>query len=204
MVTRSPSRMHFSIRPGRPDEVPLLCDSIAALELWQQLGISSQELQFACTHDPMRLIYVAEATGLPAACIMFRAEQALKFLCERVFRSGIIYPPENPDGIPPQSLPDGGYVNMLAVFEASQGRGMGAALLEAAEQRSAESSDRMYLCVSEVNSRARAFYERNGYSFVAEAHDCVRPGNTEHLMVKALQADDLNRTGKQFHPSPPV
>lgn len=75
---------------------------------------------------------------------------------------------------------------MLAVFNGSQGRGFGAQLLQAAEQITSLQSERAYLCVSQINPRARAFYERVGYCHVADARDCIRKENTEHLMVKQL------------------
>ncbi len=178
--------MNELIRFARPDEVPFLCNSIASLELWQQLAISSEVLQFACNNDPDRVISVAESAGKIRGCIMFRPERALNFLCERVFRNGILYPADGGDCIHPRELPDGAYVNMLAVFPGNQGTGIGAKLLDAAEQLSASHSDRMYLCVSKINPRGRSFYERQGYTFTAEARDCVKKDNVEHLMSKPL------------------
>jgi ribosomal protein S18 acetylase RimI-like enzyme len=178
--------MDVNLRPMRPSELVQVCDEIASLPRRQRLGIASEQLQKGCQLDPDRTIYVVEVAGELAGCIMFRATQGLEFLRERVFRSGILYSARKPEGFSPAELPNGAYVNMLAVFGAQQGRGIGQALLNRAEEDSAQVSDRIYLCVSKENPRARAFYEREGYTEVAEARDCVRMGNIEHLMVKEL------------------
>jgi GNAT superfamily N-acetyltransferase len=179
--------MPVTIRPARAEEVPYLCHAIAGLPLWRQLRIKGEELEFACANDPERRIVVADAGGnYPVGCIMFRPVQGVDFLCRRVFRSGEIFAPGSDRGMSPSELPNGGYVNMLAMFEGSQGLGIGAQLLSAAEEETRNLSDRIYLCVSQINPRGRKFYEREGYQCIAEARDCIRPGNQENLMLKYL------------------
>lgn len=167
-------------------EVAPICRRITNLPTWVRLNIDPDELARAVQSDPDRVSLVAEANGDVVGCIMFRPVAGIEFLCQRVFRSGIVFSEEQPNGFSPAQLAPGGYVNLLAVFAEHQGRGIGAALLERAEQACQHDSDRIYLCVSEENARARGFYERHGYTFVAEARDCIRTGNTEHLMVKIL------------------
>jgi GNAT superfamily N-acetyltransferase len=57
-----------------------------------------------------------------------------------------------------------GHLGMIAVTEAAEGRGVGAALLRAAEEwTSAQGYGKLTLNVFEGNARARQAYERAGY-----------------------------------------
>lgn len=57
-----------------------------------------------------------------------------------------------------------GHLGMIAVTEAAEGHGAGAALLRAAEEwAGAQGYPRLTLNVFEANSRARRVYERAGY-----------------------------------------
>lgn len=61
-------------------------------------------------------------------------------------------------------VPDG-HVGMVAVTEAAEGRGAGAALMRAAEDWARRRGyPRLHLNVFEGNARARRFYERLGYA----------------------------------------
>ncbi len=51
-------------------------------------------------------------------------------------------------------------------------------------------SPNVFLCVSDFNPRARAFYERLGYALVGALPDYVAPGHTEWLMRKSVGALD--------------
>jgi GNAT superfamily N-acetyltransferase len=55
-----------------------------------------------------------------------------------------------------------GYINMMSVAEAWQGQGIGTALLLDAERWRGPRG--MSLIVSNENTKARRFYERNGYA----------------------------------------
>lgn len=77
----------------------------------------------------------------------------------------------------------------IAVDPAEQGKGVGKALLEAAEaQIAGEGRSRVYI---ETSSRAqyvptRAFYLRCGYAIVAELEDFYAPGDGKVMFVKVL------------------
>ncbi|HTS01870.1 MAG TPA: GNAT family N-acetyltransferase [Thermoanaerobaculia bacterium] len=77
------------------------------------------------------------------------------------------------------------YLASIAVVPAARSRGVGAALLDAAEKRFA-GARWIFLCVSSFNERARSLYERRGYRAAGELPDYVVDGFAEILMVKRL------------------
>jgi ribosomal-protein-alanine N-acetyltransferase len=79
-----------------------------------------------------------------------------------------------------------GYVRTIAIHASRRSRGLGAALLGAVERHVHRTSPNVYLCVSSFNPRARAFYERLGYSLVGELTDYFVRGYSELLMRKSL------------------
>jgi [ribosomal protein S18]-alanine N-acetyltransferase len=85
----------------------------------------------------------------------------------------------------PRGVAGSPYLASIAVDSAARSRGIGAALLEAAEKRFA-GARWMFLCVSSFNTRARALYERRGYRTVGDLPDYVVDGFGEILMVKRL------------------
>jgi GNAT superfamily N-acetyltransferase len=89
-----------------------------------------------------------------------------------------------------RALDRAAYLRLLLVAEESQSRGVGAALLEDAEQRvSALGSRHMVLLVTTANRRARTFYKAHGYRYVGGLPGFVHPRIGESLYVKALLAD---------------
>ncbi|MBI4913703.1 MAG: GNAT family N-acetyltransferase [Acidobacteria bacterium] len=77
-----------------------------------------------------------------------------------------------------------GYVQILAAAPSFRGRGVGRELLRFAEARIFREHRNVFLCVSDFNTRARAFYEREGYACVGEIPDYVVAGHSELLMRK--------------------
>lgn len=64
----------------------------------------------------------------------------------------------------PESFPGEWYLDLLAVKESAQHRGIGTALLHDAAQRAQKSGfPRVGLCCDLVNPKAQALYEREGY-----------------------------------------
>jgi GNAT superfamily N-acetyltransferase len=62
------------------------------------------------------------------------------------------------------TLEDHGHISMIVVTEAAEGRGVGAALMRAAEDWARrEGYRRLTLTVFDANSRARTLYEHLGY-----------------------------------------
>ena len=85
----------------------------------------------------------------------------------------------------PRGVAGSPYVASIAVEEGRRGRGLGTALMAAAEQRFAGARN-LFLCVSSFNPRARELYERLGYTVCGELQDYVIDGASECLMRKRL------------------
>jgi len=76
------------------------------------------------------------------------------------------------------------YLRLLAVAHRTRGTGVGSALLEEFERRTAAVGRDYCLLVSEFNETARFFYARHGYEIRGFLDDFARPGIKEILMVK--------------------
>jgi len=78
------------------------------------------------------------------------------------------------------------YLRLLLVAETHQSQGIGAALLARGERHVRTLGSRhLVMLVTKTNRRARAFYERHGYSHVGDLPGYVRPGIAEALYVKS-------------------
>jgi len=82
----------------------------------------------------------------------------------------------------------GEYLKLLAVDAAYRARGVGRLLMNGLEQRAFEHWPNVYLCVSDFNTGARAFYGRLGYREVGALPDLFLPGTGEVLMRKTIGA----------------
>ncbi len=78
------------------------------------------------------------------------------------------------------------YVASVAVAAEARGLGVGSELLHFAERRY-PAARHIFLCVSDFNTRARALYERRGYTLVGELKDYAAPGRSELLMHKVIE-----------------
>jgi len=82
----------------------------------------------------------------------------------------------------------GEYLKLLAVESDHRAAGLGRRLMEALERRAFARWPNVYLCVSDFNAGARAFYRRIGYEEVGTLRDLVVPGSGEILMRKTSGA----------------
>jgi [ribosomal protein S18]-alanine N-acetyltransferase len=82
----------------------------------------------------------------------------------------------------------GEYLKLLAVDAGWRGRGVGRQLMEELERRAFARWPNLYLCVSDFNRDARAFYARLGYAEVGVLRDLLLPGRGEVLMRKTIGA----------------
>jgi [ribosomal protein S18]-alanine N-acetyltransferase len=78
------------------------------------------------------------------------------------------------------------YIKSIAVAPEYRNRKLGAEILKYAENVAHQTSEHMFLCVSSFNSRARHFYEKNGYETVGELRDYIIKGESEIIMHKRL------------------
>jgi len=79
----------------------------------------------------------------------------------------------------------GEYLKLLAVESDRRAVGIGRRLMEELERRAFAQWPNVYLCVSDFNTGARAFYQRIGYEEVGALGDLLLPGKAEILMRKS-------------------
>ncbi|BDG04853.1 GNAT family N-acetyltransferase [Anaeromyxobacter oryzae] len=150
------------IRPLAPADVPALARGLAALPLMVRYGRTPEKLEAALSAALGRGegLLVAEEDGALAGLAWF---------------------------LPAGTLAMGGYLKLIAVLGAGQGRGTGAALLEAFEAAVARESAHAFLLVSDFNDGAQRFYERHGYRRVGALPGLVLPDVGEVLYWRRLR-----------------
>ncbi len=131
---------------------------LACSEPWITLQVTLDQCRQAC-RDPEYLVYIARCGGVLCGAVVLQ-------------RRGVASSP---------------YVKSIAVAAEFRDRGIGAALMEFAENHFKPVAKHIFLCVSSFNPRARAFYERLGYRAVAEFKDYIIEGASEMLMHKRLR-----------------
>jgi len=78
------------------------------------------------------------------------------------------------------------YIKSVAVEEPFRGAGVGTQLLQFADAIFQRRANHIFICVSSFNKKARALYERLGYTIIAELREYIVPGASELLMHKTL------------------
>lgn len=131
---------------------------LARTEPWITLGATLEKCRGAC-HHPEYQVFVARIDGVNCGVLILH----------------------------PRGLASSPYVKSIAVAEEFRSRGVGAALMDFAEEVSRHESRHIFLCVSSFNTRARIFYERRGYKGVGELADYVVDGFSETILCKKLR-----------------
>ena len=80
-------------------------------------------------------------------------------------------------------------LDILWVDEEYRGRGIGSALLRAAERAAMERGCRL-ITLGTFDFQARPLYEKNGYAVCGVLEDCPTPGHTHLDMIKQLDGPD--------------
>ena len=109
-------------------------------------------------HDPEYLLFIAHDENEPCGMVL----------------------------LDPRGLAGSPYLKSIAVAATYRNRQIGATLLAFAEDLFRKENRHFFLCVSSFNTRARNFYERNGYHPVGELKDYLIPGESEIIMYKYL------------------
>ena len=86
----------------------------------------------------------------------------------------------------PRGLAGAPYIVSIAVDAAHRSTGVGHAMVSFVAERFSERARHLYLCVSSFNPRARAMYEREGFTKVGELPDFIVDGASEILMCRRL------------------
>jgi ribosomal-protein-alanine N-acetyltransferase len=89
--------------------------------------------------------------------------------------------------IHPRGLASSPYLKSIVVDSRFRSMGVGKTLLNFAEVYFRERSRHFFMCVSSFNPRARALYERLGYSKVGEFNDYILDGESEILLHKRIR-----------------
>lgn len=150
------------IRAARTDELPSLARAIAPQPLLQRYEISAERLA--------QLLGDAIARGEPVLVAQDESGEARGFAW--YLRSG--------------TFGAGGYLRLIALVPGGEGRGVGAALLDAVEADVARHARQMFLLVSHWNEGARRFYARRGYVEVGRLPAWVRADTDEIICWKRL------------------
>ncbi len=81
----------------------------------------------------------------------------------------------------------GPYLQFLGILPAYQRHGAGSRVLGWLEEQARAAGDRnLWVCASDFNGAGLLFYERHGFSRVADLDGLVRDGRTELLLRKRL------------------
>jgi ribosomal protein S18 acetylase RimI-like enzyme len=148
----------LDIQQATDDERNWAAHLIATSEPWITLKTTVEQSIKIC-RDPEYMIYVAHYAGQPCGAIILH----------------------------PRGLASSPYIKTVVVAEAFRSRGVGARLIQFAEDHFRENAKHLFLCVSSFNKRARTFYEALGYVPVGEFKDYVIEGESELLLYKRLR-----------------
>ena len=129
---------------------------MAGSEPWVTLGTGS-ERSLNLLGNATRERYLARVAGEPAGFLMISMQGAFV-----------------------------GYVQLLGVAPEFHGRGVGKALIEYAERRIFRETPNVFICVSDFNQAAQAFYVKMGYQKVGELADFIIAGHAEILLRKTI------------------
>jgi len=139
------------------DDIAWAARLMAGNEPWITLGRSYEQSREALTRSGTEL-FIASIGGVRVALLL----------------------------VSPYGLAGSPYINSIAVDPAHRSAGIGAGLLDFAEEKFSGCRF-IFLCVSSFNPRAEALYRRCGYELVGELKDYIVEGRSEMLYRKRLR-----------------
>jgi ribosomal protein S18 acetylase RimI-like enzyme len=148
----------LAVEPAAFDDREWAAALMAGSEPWITLGRTLEGCRAVC-HHPEHLVFVAR-----------RGDRRVAFLI--LHRRGVVGSP---------------YLATICVEAGARSQGVGRALLQWTEDFFRPQARHLFLCVSSFNPRARALYERAGFSKVGELPDYFIEGASEILMYKRLR-----------------
>ncbi|MCU0589560.1 MAG: GNAT family N-acetyltransferase [Syntrophobacteraceae bacterium] len=149
----------FSLCPIARGEAGEIADVIASMDPWRTLGYGSSSLSsYLLRFDPALSRYAVRTSGETSGVVCVRHPWLL-----------------------------GPYIELLALFQRAQGKGLGRDVISWIQTRGTLSSSRnLWATVSSFNTRAWSFYARLGFARVASLKDLVQAGTDEILIRKTL------------------
>jgi [ribosomal protein S18]-alanine N-acetyltransferase len=149
--------MRSNIQPATNEDRTWAAALMEQSEPWLSLGTTRAQCETAC-HHPEHLVYIAHIDG---------------------HLSGVII-------IHPRGLAGSPYIKSICVDRPFRGQGVGRELIAFAENLFKGNEKHIFLCVSDFNQGAQAFYKRLGFTQVGEFKDYVIAGAKELLLHKSL------------------
>lgn len=139
-------------------DVPAIAATLAGLSPWRALGYTAEGLAgYLRRADPALYRFAITAGGGSAGVVCLR-----------------------------QPWLRGPYIELICVFPAGQGRGIGAEVLAWIAGAAGGGARNLWALVSAGNAGARRFYARCGFVEIAPIADLVRAGCDEILVRKPL------------------
>lgn len=157
-VSGKPTGAVLALSPLAEGEARQLGSVLATIDPWATYGYSADRLTaFFAEVEADAMRWAVRADGVLAGVV--------------VIRSPWLHGP---------------YLHFLAALPEHQGKGIGAAVLRWMEQEARGNVRNLWLCVSRINTRAQAFYRREGFETAAMLDELVASGMDEILMRKRL------------------
>ena len=151
----------LSIRPLRPDDIPLIAEWLVELPLYKRynLTIEAVHRMLSSALEAGDTVFVADAGSTNPAC-------------------GVAWVS------PRAAFGRSAYLRMIGVQAAVASQGIGGKLLDAAEQTAHQAGRDLFLLVSDFNTGAQHFYERHGYQQLGSIPGYVLPDVAELIFWK--------------------
>jgi GNAT superfamily N-acetyltransferase len=143
-----------------------------------------RQLQFADMDAAARVHRIAFDRALPTLAGLHTPEQDRWFFRERVFTACEMWGALDGDAMTGMLAFREGWIDQLYVLPEAQGRGLGTALLQIAQN----AFDRLQLWTFQRNTQARRFYEARGFALIQQtdgAHNEEKEPDALYLWIRA-------------------